>query len=148
MKKILAGLSTAAAVIGTPLVAFAQVVDVPDTTGLARLLQPIMPTNQNFTIAGLFYTVFNFIILIAGIIAILYLIWAGIQYITASTDEDKAKKAKTAIFNAIIGIVVIILSYAIIFYVGGLTRGAVGQIEGTGGINGGGFGAPGGLNLQ
>ena len=118
MKRIIAGLGTAVTMLGVPAVASAQV-SIPF---LKTILNPIQPTNANLDINTLFQSVFNIIITIAAMIAVLYLVWAGIQYITASTDEDKAKKAKTAIFNAIIGIVVIILSYAIIVYVGRLVR--------------------------
>ena len=141
MKKIAAGLAAAAATLGTPLIASAQFFGAGNNNvasqgqsifdNLGSLLTPFQPAGD-ISIRSLFITAFTFIILLAGVIAILYLIWAGIQYITASTDEDKAKKAKTAIFNAIIGIVVIILSYAIIFYVARLTQDAAGSITGNG----------------
>lgn len=129
MNKLLARASVALAFMTLPGIASAQgQFGFPQSGGdasiinrLQQFLRPIEPTGP-FDLGQFFITIFNYLILIAGVLAIFYLIWAGIQYITASTDEDKAKKAKTGIFNAIIGIVVIILSYAIISWVSGIVK--------------------------
>jgi heme/copper-type cytochrome/quinol oxidase subunit 2 len=47
---------------------------------------------------------------LAGGIAIIFLIWAAIQYFTAFGNEEKANKAKTTITWAIVGLVLIILA--------------------------------------
>ncbi|EKD56479.1 MAG: hypothetical protein ACD_58C00176G0003, partial [uncultured bacterium] len=52
-------------------------------------------------------TVINLILLIAGILAVIYLIYSGILYITAGGDTGKAEKGRTGIVNAIIGLVII-----------------------------------------
>ncbi len=119
MKKSLAKIGTGLGVLLTPALAFAQV----QTIDLNAIIAAIFPTQVGGTnIFILFNGLFRILIVLAAIIAIFYLIWAGIQYITASTDEEKAKKARTAIYNAIIGIVVIVLSYAIIVWVGNLVK--------------------------
>lgn len=66
----------------------------------------------NADILQIFDRIINFILGIAGAIAVIYLIWAGIQYITGGAKGAQA--AKDAIVNAIIGVVVILLSYVII----------------------------------
>ena len=52
-----------------------------------------------------------------GVIALIYLIVAGYQYITAGGNAEQATAARTAILNAIIGIVVIFASYVIMNYI-------------------------------
>lgn len=47
---------------------------------------------------------------LAGGIAIIILIWAGIQYFTAYGNEEKANKAKTTITWAIVGLAFIVLA--------------------------------------
>lgn len=59
-------------------------------------------------------SVINVIFFLAGAAAIIYLIWAGIKYITAGGDTKKAGEARTAIINAVIGIAVIIGAYTLI----------------------------------
>ncbi len=134
MKKFLQKLGAAGVMLATPAISFAQnggfnpagpITNQQQSMAILDQLQQILfpvPVNGNLSIQQIFVSVLNLVILIAAIIAILYLIWAGIKYITASTNEEEAKKARTAIYNAIIGIVVIILSYALIVWVGNLVK--------------------------
>jgi heme/copper-type cytochrome/quinol oxidase subunit 2 len=55
----------------------------------------------------------NIILYAAGILAIVYLIWGGVTYITAGGDAEKATKGRVAITNAIIGIAIIVAALAI-----------------------------------
>jgi hypothetical protein len=140
MKKLLAKLGTGALILATPAITSAQFVG-QDFQNLRSYLSPLRPLNGNFDLISLATVILNFVILIAGILAIFYLIWAGIQYITASTDEEKAKKARAGIYNAVIGIVVIVLSYVIVQYVSQIAKNTAGSLNGNGssldgGLNG------------
>lgn len=58
---------------------------------------------------------------VAGLIAVLsvlMIIVGGIMYIASAGDSSKADKAKGIIVAAIIGLVIAILAYAIVIYVG------------------------------
>ena len=50
----------------------------------------------------------------AGAIAVVFIIIGGYQYIASGGNEETAEKGKKTLVNAIIGIVVIVLAYAII----------------------------------
>ena len=134
MNKLLTKVSLGTLTFATPAVAFAQERGV----NLENLISAIAPiqVGSNFTLASFFESIFLLLITISAIVAILYLIWAGIMYITASTDEEKAKKARTAIYNAIIGIIIIVLSYAIIITVGNLVAQQGGNITNGGSLDG------------
>ena len=54
---------------------------------------------------------------IVGIIAVVVLIIAGIMYMTSAGDPGKAAKAKNAVLYAIIGLIVAIMSGAIVTWV-------------------------------
>lgn len=49
-----------------------------------------------------------------GMIAVLMLIWGGINYLTSAGDEDKARTGKKIISYALIGLVVAGIAYAIV----------------------------------
>lgn len=68
------------------------------------------------------YVIFilNAVLIIAGILAVIYLIYGGILYITASGDAEKATKGRTAVVNAIIGIVIILLAVVLVQWVNSL----------------------------
>ena len=63
--------------------------------------------------ANLVTTALSWFFVIAGIICIVVMVWAGITYATAGGDEEKVGKAKTRLIYGIIGIAVIIAAYAI-----------------------------------
>lgn len=77
--------------------------------------------------------IINSVLVIAGLLAFIYLIYAGLQYITSAGDESKAGAAKKNITNVVIGLVVIMLAWGIINFV---MRAVQGEIKSGG--NGGG----------
>lgn len=61
--------------------------------------------------------VVNWVIGILGLVAVIVMIIGGVQYMTSSGDPGKVKKAKDTILYGIIGLVVVILSAAIVNFV-------------------------------
>lgn len=54
---------------------------------------------------------------ILGIILVVYIVQAGILYMTAAGDDTKIKKAKQMISQAVIGMIIIIAAYSISSFV-------------------------------
>jgi hypothetical protein len=52
-----------------------------------------------------------------GIIALAFLVWGGVQFVTAGGDDGKVTKARTTIINAIIGIIIVLISMGIINWI-------------------------------
>lgn len=71
-------------------------------------------------IQTLIETVANFLIVIGLVIAVIYIIWGGLRYMTSRGDETAAKKAKEAIVNGIIGAAVVLGVGVILRTVAGL----------------------------
>ena len=59
----------------------------------------------------------NAIILVAGVIAVVFIIYGGIQYMTSAGDSAKTKKAKDTILYAAIGLIICALAFAIVNFV-------------------------------
>ena len=59
----------------------------------------------------------NAIILVAGVIAVVFIIYGGIQYMTSAGDSSKTKKAKDTILYAAIGLIICALAFAIVNFV-------------------------------
>lgn len=101
-------------VLLAPLVAWAQN-DV--RSGLSRISDLFLgsigsdPQQDIVSVVG---DVIAILLFIAGAIAVLFVIIGGFQYVTSGGNEESAKKGKKTLTNAIIGIVIIILAYAII----------------------------------
>lgn len=56
----------------------------------------------------------NFVLGFLGLIAVLIVIYAGILYLTAAGEEEKTGKAKKAITFAVIGLIIVIGSFAFV----------------------------------
>jgi hypothetical protein len=84
---------------------------------------PTLTTGNLTGTGGLIDTVLSWVLGLAAAIAVIYLIYGGILYITAGGDAEKATKGRTALINAIIGIVIIALSYLIVTWVSDIIGG-------------------------
>ncbi len=62
-------------------------------------------------------SIINFFLGLLGLIAVAFLIYAGVLMVTAGGNEEQVGKAKKIITYAVIGIVIIILSYTIVTFV-------------------------------
>lgn len=96
---------------------------------LAQGLQPVGAFGGTYNgglIAGI-RTIVNVFLTLAGFAAVVVIIYGGVQYITSRGDEDQAKTAKNVILYAVIGLIVIGLSAAIVnFTIGSLWGSAAG----------------------
>lgn len=94
--------------------------------------------NDLITIIG---RVINVVLGFTGVIFLLILLYAGFMYMTAGGNPDQVKKAVLWIRNGIIGLIIIVFSFAIVnFIMGWLAGGGTG----FGGFGGGGPSSPGG----
>ncbi len=66
---------------------------------------------------GIFTVVANTLIFIIGAIAVIYLIIGGLRYVTSGGDSKAVTSAKDTILYAIIGIVVAVISFALVQFV-------------------------------
>jgi hypothetical protein len=63
---------------------------------------------------NMFSSILNVVMLVAAILVFAYLIFGGIQWITSGGDKNKAEEARNKITAAIIGLIIVAASYAVI----------------------------------
>lgn len=63
--------------------------------------------------------IINILLFIIGIIAVIVIVIAGIQYATSGGNAEQSSKAKNAIIYAVVGIIVAVMAYAIVGFVVG-----------------------------
>lgn len=66
---------------------------------------------------GIITRVINTILFVVGILSVIMIIYGGIKYSTSGGDAPKVTSAKNTIMYAIIGLIVAILSYAIVNFI-------------------------------
>lgn len=104
--KILRGLQVAGtvALLSAPMAAMA-------------LTDPGCPTGINCTrntdLNAFILRIINIILGVTLAIDVLFLIIGGFFYITSAGNEERAEKGKNTVVNALIGLIIIVLSYVI-----------------------------------
>lgn len=114
MHKIAKKLPLAAAA-ATTVMAIAHSVVLADGVDVGNLVPNSISSIDN--IITIVRNVIRFIILIAFVLAFLFLIIGGIRWITAGGDEKGVERARGMITAALIGLVIILVSYALILLV-------------------------------
>lgn len=56
-----------------------------------------------------------------ALLAVVFIIYAGFVWMTAAGNEEKIERAKKIISSAVIGLVIVILAWAIVIFVAGTT---------------------------
>ncbi len=68
------------------------------------------------------------LLILGGFVAVLMVILAGFRYITAAGNPDAAKKARSALIHALIGVVLIVAAFVLVRLVAGIGTGIEGQL--------------------
>ena len=104
---------TAAGLLLTPQAAYAGIwIECPEALDIC-----------DNTLLQLITRISNILLLLVGLVAVLFIIIGGFQYITSAGNPENVSKAKNTILYAIIGIIVTLLSYAIVkFIIDALTK--------------------------
>jgi Type IV secretion system pilin len=72
-----------------------------------------------FGAGGIFTVIANTLIFIIGAISVIYIIIGGLRYVTSGGDSKAVTTAKDTILYAVIGVVVAVISFALINFVVG-----------------------------
>lgn len=83
------------------------------TAGGAANVAPIVTVDAP-TFTEFFGRIVTIALFIGGALAVIYLIYGGVLYVTAAGDQEKATAGRTAIVNAVIGVIVIGLALALV----------------------------------
>lgn len=69
--------------------------------------------------------ILQWLIIAGGYVALYFIIWGGFKYITSTGDPQKVTSAKNTIVNAVIGLVIVLASVAIIRTIQASIKGSV-----------------------
>ncbi|MEK7551535.1 MAG: hypothetical protein AAB532_02955 [Patescibacteria group bacterium] len=109
MKKVVALLTPAVAFLSFAPKASAETLCASQDTIFAPLCDP----DLGVIIVGLI----NLIFILSVIVALLYLIWGGFKWLTSGGDKTAVQGAREHIVAAIVGLVIIFMSYFILNFI-------------------------------
>ena len=124
MKKLLIAALVSLGIVVTPLAIDAPVF----ANAKSEVTSGISSVNDgNSTDLPSFITnIVNILLFLAGAIAVIVIIIGGIRYVMSSGDAGQVQAAKNTILYAVVGLVVVIMAYAIVNFV-------INQFQGNGG---------------
>ncbi len=62
--------------------------------------------------------ILDMLLYVSGFVAVIFVIFGGVQYITSQGNPESTKKAQSTIMNALIGMVISILAATAVNYIG------------------------------
>ena len=65
------------------------------------------------TLGDFIEAVANIVMQIGGVVAVVFIIWAGFLFVTARGNEEQLKKARSVFFWTIVGAVILLGAYVI-----------------------------------
>ncbi|MEK7616401.1 MAG: TrbC/VirB2 family protein [Patescibacteria group bacterium] len=104
-----------ALILFSPLTAFAA----PNTNGVGPIEGGALTKEDLINVVE---SVVTWLIFIGIAIAVLYIVIAGFQYLFAGGDSEKAGKARTHLWNGLIGLLIIVGAFIIVKTVVGLVE--------------------------
>lgn len=110
MKKIAVITATAGTYLAFASSAFAQNVNPCGNVGAFSKLCNLNANN----LGGIIGAAVTFILVIAVLIALFFLIWGGVSWITSGGDKAKVESARGRIIAAIVGLVIAFLAFFIL----------------------------------
>lgn len=111
MKKLFA-ITTSIAYFSLPAISYAATIG--DPCAGAGSFRTLCGLGKNGQIGPTIGSIINLLFLIAGIIALFYLVQGGIKWITSEGDSKNVEAARNQIIGAIVGLGITFLSYLII----------------------------------
>ncbi len=99
------------------------VVHVQATCGPALGIpcNPLEGTISNLSEAIIVVTLY--LLSLIGLITLLFIVFAGIKYMTSAGDEEKMKSAKSAFYSAVLGLTVALMAYGILSVINSILNG-------------------------
>lgn len=91
---------------------------------MAEITNPAIPKmsgDGGQALAKYIAIIWQVIIIFGGLAVFIYLIWGALNWILAGSNPERLKRAKDQMFNGIFGLVILVLSYAIVAIVSKVT---------------------------
>lgn len=105
--------------VAAPLAHAADVSDavLGGTTETNKLITKLRGTADIKSPGEVVFKVVEVILGLLGIVAVIMMMYAGFLWLTAGGEEDKATKGRTILFQAVIGLIIILASYTVTYFV-------------------------------
>jgi len=88
----------------------------PANPRTCRLMMDFSTDAAN-SLVSIGFAVVEIMLLVAGIVAVAYIVVGGFKYVLSGGNPDQTKQAKDAVLNAVIGLVIAILATTLVRFI-------------------------------
>jgi len=113
---VLLGVSIAFTIIANAQPNAQPVEPITDSYGLEVATPPLLK-GKEVDLYGIIAHTIKTLLGVLGVIFMVLIVWAGLQWMTAGGNEERIKKAKSLITNAVIGLIIVMAAYALTYFV-------------------------------
>ncbi len=85
-------------------------------------LSSTIPQESGAGLAFYIGTLWKTVVTVGGMAFIIYLVWGGIEYLTSGGDKTKIADAQSKITSSVIGLAILVGSYAITLFIQGVFK--------------------------
>lgn len=125
MKKILLGIVSAVVLgLGMMMPVIAENTNIcddatidPELKEAAGCPDPSNPADRDKTIFPTVMNLINVVLAVVGILAVIVIIYGGVSYVISTGEASKVAKAKNIVLYGVVGLVVALLAYSIVYFV-------------------------------
>ncbi|MDP3986126.1 MAG: pilin [Candidatus Veblenbacteria bacterium] len=89
---------------------------IPPDYGLTQTAQQAGLPTGDVSPVELAATAINMVLGFIGVILVILVIYAGFMWMTAAGEEEKIRKAKSLLGNAVVGLAIVLAAYAIAYF--------------------------------
>lgn len=82
---------------------------------------PNLPTDGGQALAKYIAIIWQTLVIVGGLAVFIYLIWGALNWILAGSNQERLKRAKDEMFNGIFGLIILVLSYAVVQLISKIT---------------------------
>jgi hypothetical protein len=86
----------------------------------------VLGSQSPFLLIGL--AILDDLIRVAALVAVGFVIYGGIQYVTSQGSPDSTNKARQTIINALVGLVLAVVAASLVSFIGGRLAGNAGTL--------------------
>lgn len=119
MKKILLIIGAIAAIIAPQMIlaSSSNLVFADAKTQIESAVNEVGGSENKTDVRGFIGNIIKTMFFVVGVLAVIVIIFAGVTFVMSAGNSQTIQKAKTTIIYAVIGLIVSILSYAIVNFV-------------------------------
>lgn len=90
----------------------------PGADAVCTIVFNPLPANGRSDILLILLVIIDDLLRLAGLVAIGFIIWGGVLYLTSQGAPDQTQKAQQTLQNAIVGLVLCVLSIGLVTFIG------------------------------